>query len=445
MFFSPFGKVKSAALSTLQGTVLPVAIDFGASSLKVLQLQGGDPPQLIAAASLKTPDSLLNDSGKRFAFQFQALPKLIKAVGFKSRRAVVSLPAAQLFCKHLQLPKADNVSVAELVEHAVPAILECPSHALMCRHTVVEGASPAGQTSGMVGNMAAMGASSGAPGGGPAGGAKQEVICFAAARDFIGRVMQACKESRLELVGMHPEFLCTLRAFEHLSRRQTDSDAVTLYVDIAAGATKVLIANGDKLAFAKTVQFGGIDLDRAVAQALDCDLASARQARLESSGVVEPAASPAIHAATAARLRTNANDDGGVAVAEDRRAAGGSAATPGFSPELANLPQEAVGPADADLTEPLEILTDEIAMCVRYYESIFPGRKPTRCVFLGGESVHRGLCQHVARRLRLPAQAADPMARVARTGGEPVSGVDFKLRQPGWAVPLGLSLLPTDL
>lgn len=433
MFFSPFGKVKSAALNTLNGTMLPVAIDFGASSLKVLQLQAGDPPQLVAAASLKTPESLLADSGKRFAFQFQALPKLIKAVGFKSRRAVISLPAAQLFCKHLQLPRTDSVSVAELVEHAVPAILECPSHALMCRHVVVEGATPAGQTSGTVGGMAA------APNA-PANGAKQEVICFAAARDFIARVMQACRDSKLELVGAHPEFLCSLKAFEHLARRESDKGAATLYLDIATGTTKVMIANGGQLVFAKTVQLGGLDLDRAVAHALDCDLARAHAARLESAGAVEaPATMPRV--AANARPR-HGDDDGGIAVAEDRRSEGPTA---GFSPDLSNLPQQTFGPAEADLGDVLEILTDEIAMCVRYYESIFPGAKIARCVFFGGEALSRGLCQHVARRLRLPAQTADPMARVARAGNEPVSGVDFKLQQPGWAVPLGLSMLPTDL
>ena len=44
-----------------------------------------------------------------------------------------------------------------------------------------------------------------------------------------------------------------------------------------------------------------------------------------------------------------------------------------------------------------------------------------------------------------PAQVADPMAGVARTGKEPTIGVDFRTSQPGWAMALGLSLCPTDL
>ena len=224
MFLSPFGKVKSAALSTIQGAALPIAIDFGASSLKVLQLQAGEPPQLIAAGSLPTPENLYDDPAKRFAFQFQALPKLIKAVGFRGKRAVVALPAAQLFCKHLQLPRSEGVGVGELVENAVPAILECPQHALVYRHVVVEGAQPAGQTSGSFGDQ-----------GGKAPGVKQEVICLAAARDMVGRMLQACRDAKLELVGMQPEFFCTLKAFEHLCRRQEDAGVATLYLDIVEG------------------------------------------------------------------------------------------------------------------------------------------------------------------------------------------------------------------
>ena len=64
---------------------------------------------------------------------------------------------------------------------------------------------------------------------------------------------------------------------------------------------------------------------------------------------------------------------------------------------------------------------------------------------MGGESRHLGLAQHIARTLRLPAQVADPMAGVARTGKETTTGVDFRQPQPGWAMCLGLCMSPTDL
>jgi len=103
------------------------------------------------------------------------------------------------------------------------------------------------------------------------------------------------------------------------------------------------------------------------------------------------------------------------------------------------------GNGRADLTEPLEILAEEVQMSVRYHDSLFPGRGVDRLVMLGGECRAKAMCRHLAKVLRLPAQLADPMARVARTGKEPTSGVDFREPQPGWAVPLGLCVSPTDL
>jgi Tfp pilus assembly PilM family ATPase len=127
---------------------------------------------------------------------------------------------------------------------------------------------------------------------------------------------------------------------------------------------------------------------------------------------------------------------------EDRRV---GLPTPGLTPDLTRQPKaDFVGPK-IDLTEMVESLTDEIAGCLRYHESAFPDRRVTRAIFMGGESRHLGLAQHIARTLRLPAQVADPMASVGRTGKEETPGVDFRQQQPGWAMVLGLCMSPTDL
>jgi Tfp pilus assembly PilM family ATPase len=130
------------------------------------------------------------------------------------------------------------------------------------------------------------------------------------------------------------------------------------------------------------------------------------------------------------------------AVAEDRRQ---GRAIPGLSQDVTRLERMELTGARVDLSETAESLTDEIAGCLRYHESVFPDRKVARAIFMGGESRHLGLAQHIARTLRLPAQVADPMASVSRTGKESTPGVDFHQPQPGWALALGLSISPTDL
>ncbi len=430
MAFS-FGRMKSAALGHFAGGTLPIAIDFGVSSLKILQLEGGDAPSLIAAASADVPENLRDDAGKRYAFQFQALPKVIRAAGFKGRRAVCAIPAAQMFCKHMQFPRSEGVDLKALVESAISQHLGCTPDTLIYRHVLVEGAMPQGAGA----------------------GGKAEVICLAAARDLVARMMQAVRDARLECVGMHPEFTAALAAFEHVNRRAEDARIATLYLDLAHGTTKVSIAHGPELVFAKSIPMAGRELDNAVARMLDVDIAEARRRRLDSTELVAiPMPAPktpgaAGHALLAARARaadaaSSDADSASTLVAEDRRS---GAAPPGFSSDVRLQPEASVVGPEFDLSDQLEVLTDEVAGCLRYYEAIFPGRRVQRLIFVGGESRHRGLCQHIAKRLRLPAQVADPLARMARTGKEPCAGIDFSQPQPGWAVPFGLSLCPTDL
>ncbi len=51
--FAKFGNALSSSVGNVLG--LPIAIDFGTGSLKILQVAAGDPPVLVAAASLETP------------------------------------------------------------------------------------------------------------------------------------------------------------------------------------------------------------------------------------------------------------------------------------------------------------------------------------------------------------------------------------------------------
>ncbi len=442
MSFLSFGKVRSAALSTLNSGMsgtLPIAIDFGAGALKLLQLAGGDPPALVAAAAIDTPEHLLSDHSKRFEFQFQALPRLLKGAGFKGKRAVCSIPAGQTFIKHMQFPKSDSVDLGDLVKVGVPAALNCDPEALILRHFAVDGA-----------------ATPGSGGSRDSSGLKQEVICMAAAREFVQHLMQAIRDCNLECVGIHPEAVATIRAFEHINRRISDQHVSTLYLDLACGTTKVWIAHGSTLIFAKTIQLGGRDLDAAVARALDCDTATARAKRLAASVLVAPAVRPmdphcpearakAAAAALAAAGGVVEDASADIATAQERR---DNKIAPGLTPQVADQSSAPVAPPEFDLADTLDNLTDEVAMCLRYYEAMFPGppgRRVDRAIFFGGESRHRGLCQHIARKLRLPAHVADPLARMARTGKEPVRGVDFTTPQPGWTIPFGLCMCPTDL
>ncbi len=101
---------------------------------------------------------------------------------------------------------------------------------------------------------------------------------------------------------------------------------------------------------------------------------------------------------------------------------------------------------DEVLAVHLDSLTEEIRMCLRYFNALFPSEKIERIIFMGGEARNLRMCKVIARGLRLPAQIADPLTPLEKPATEKRStGVDLSVPQPGWAVPLGLCAARTDL
>ncbi len=387
------------SLGSLRPGAMPIAIDFGAGSLKVLQLAPGEPESLVSAGEILTPDDCLYDPAKRIRFQIEALPRLVKQCKFKTQRAVCAVPSPLLFCKHLQFQKSDEVSTQDMLDAALPAQVGCDASMLLTRHIEVE-----------LGSRAA----------------RSEVICFAAGRELVARLMHAIKAARLEPVGIHNEFTALLRAFAP-TRAQGGADKSTLYIDLGRASTNVMIARAGRMLFARTIGFGGLHLDQAITAQLKCSLSQARQQRLALTSLA-PAASSA-----------GASDE--AAANTEAPASAGEGGAPA-SPAAATVSRVT---HQIDLSEPVEILVDEISMCLRYQKSLMPEQGVESVVFVGGESRHRPLCAEIARALRLPAQAGDPMTRIARTGAEACVDVDLSQAQPGWAVAMGMCLSPTDL
>ncbi|MCL4222060.1 MAG: pilus assembly protein PilM [Phycisphaerales bacterium] len=410
----------------------PIAIDFGAGGLKALQISGNESRKLVAAAFLPTPDDLVEDASSRLRFQIEQLPKLIRKGGFTTKRAVCLIPASQMFCKHMQFQLSEGVGVDSMLKALLPAQVGCEFESLVCRSVEV-------------------------PGGGRGG--KSEVICMAASRDLVGRLMAALKSAHLEPVGVHGPFQSVLRAFDDVNRREEDAGKTTLYLDLGYASTNVMIAHGTSLVFARTVDLGGLHMDVAIMKQAHVGMTEARELRrqivLERATTGEPAGEGGdglalLHAAIARSKKAEAGANGAegksaeetsVAV-DDRRGVGG---TPGMSAEVQPATTALRYPQGVDLAEPLEILTDEICMSLRYHKSMFGGRNVERAVLVGGEARQAWLCQHLARAIRIPVQVGDPISRLSRTGSEPIAGVEFGKAQPGWTAALGMCLSPTDL
>ncbi len=408
----------------------PIAIDFGASSVKLLQISAGERPSILAAAELPIPDAIRADKQHQYKLLEQHLPRVLAKGKFKGRRAVCSLPAEQTLVQHMQIVTAEGISQDELVQTQLAAQLGWAAGNMVVRSTRVTDVQRDGNS-------------------------QTEVICFAIPRDAVMRFVELLKKCKLELVGVHTEVMAMVGAFDHLHRREEDEGQTTMYLDLGWGSTKVAITHGNKITFARCIQVGGQHLDQRVAEKLQCDVASARAHRISEQVLAMAKATTGQPASASGHASANAS---GEASAQGRGKSGeepGSATSVAVDqrtgqspPELSSVGGDGDGDdgmLDRELTELADSIAEELSMSLRYHQSLFRGRSIDRIVFLGGEARNIGLCQHVARVLRLPAQLGDPLAGLVRRRSLRTPGLSLGQPQPGWAVPCGLCTAPTDL
>ncbi|MEY3022709.1 MAG: pilus assembly protein PilM, partial [Planctomycetota bacterium] len=273
------------------------------------------------------------------------------------------------------------------------------------------------------------------------GQARVETIVVAMSREDAMRYVEAFRKCRLQVVGMHGDIAADVHAYDHVNRRMEDAGVTTMYCDLGYGTTKVAIAHGAQLVFAKSVSIAGRSFDARIAELRRCTIAEARAARIAEG--VRPVRTPAVAVvspsrAAEARVAREAPDPA-LATAEDRRS---GAPAPAMG---AALPERRAPSVAAEVREVLEGLADELGMCARYHAALFRDRRIDRVVFLGGEARDVGLCQALAASMRLPAKAGDPLARYVSNGAAPADLPEPDAAHPGWAAVCGLASSPTDL
>lgn len=402
-----FGWAKTNNLS-------PIGIDFGASTIKLLQVDLTDQqPTLVAAACAQVPPDCRHDADKRYEFLRQALPGLIKGGRFKGTSAVACIPATHTFIQHLRFNKVEEGMLQKQVEEELRGIVPVPVEQLVVRHVdvgpvVVEGAT------------------------------RREVICIATGREAVMKHVQAVAKAKLEIVGMPCESMAIVQAFAHLYRRASDERVTTLFVDLGAATTKAIITHCRQIVLIKTIKVGGEQFIKQTATELKIEEAEAHQRWIQGASTLSPAGK-----ATAARMTGPERRNNNPAAELPMLAAGGLEAP--TAPEATTAVAVEELPGEAPLWshgELLDCLVEELRMCIGYHATLFGDRPVSKIVFVGGEARQVEMCQHIARQLRLPAQLGDPLARLGKAPATVNPGFEFEGAQPGWAVPLGLCLLP---
>jgi type IV pilus assembly protein PilM len=348
-----------------------LGIDFGARGVKMLQVRehGGEIDVVGAARVELTQESVETDGA--FADRLRAA---FISGGFTGRKCIVSLARSDIRLHSVRLPKMSDEELRQA------AVWEASQRFAIDREAmevdfIRTGASPQG------------------------GENREEVLLIAAPHAQLYARLEPIMASGLRPIAVDCGFLAAARALSRQFRREADRAVVRAVFEIGATGSTVIILRGDQVAFCKNIPIGGEAFDKAVADHLQLDIASARDLR-------------------SARL---------------------SSSVPGTARISADEPTDravydAVRPLLADLTK-------EVTLCLRYYGVTFRGKPPDRLIITGGEATEPRLDQMMKQACKVPIVFDDEQGTVLSLQKRIAAALN---RQPGplgaWTAAVGLSM-----
>ena len=373
------------AFGLSKGKISPIAIDFGADSLKMLQVVPGEPTQVVAAACVPVPEAARVDPAARLSFMEDAVKQQLKALPFRGKRAICAIPGFQMLIHNFCVSRCDAEDINAMTDLALRERLGIEPARMIIRNTHALDHHRHGE-------------------------AKTDVICMAAQREMVMQYLQLAGRAKLEVLGMHPEPQATVKALEPEKR----GEAVTqCLIDLGCATTKVMVANGGTLRLAKTINAGGESRIRRIAKRENLAFADARARRVE---------------ALSQQL---------VGVGAGVGEGGGGGDAGGFSADEDDL----------NLTDRVTAtLVDELRAVRRHDRGRFPEAPIQRLVFCGGEARDAGVRDRLAACFGISATVADPTRGMSINPAEVDLGdTDFSQPCPEWTVAAGLCMSDANL
>lgn len=387
--------------------VSPIAVDFGADAVKMLQVVNDDTPEPIAAGCAVLPEDARSHPQERLLFIEEAVKGMLRNLPFRGRRVICAIPGFQTLIHNFMIPRTDPEDIDALIDLQLAERLGVvPSRMILKNFHAADHHRR--------------------------GAARSDVICLAVKRELVMQYLGLVGRCRLEVVGMHVEPLCVTRCFESTLER---SRGATCFIDLGAATTKVIVTQGSKLLLVKTIHAAGDHWTQLHARHAKLEFDEARRERLAATASGQP-------------------------VSFDAPLPGPSESAEGFDPALqaesatatATAEDEAgpecpaADPNERRYDEVLRTLIDELRLVLRHHRGRHAELPIHRVLLLGGEANRPELRQRLSDALDLPCDLGDAFAEVGRELDPAAAlGVDVRKPQPNWAVAMGLCLSEANL
>ena len=323
-----------------------IGIDVGRSAIKLAQIGLADDqtPRLVASATIEVPAAQRTTAAGPLEALAQSIDVTLEQNGFRGRRVILGLPATYVHIDRVRLASTlaeDEINKSVAFECADR--LPFPPSRAKLRHHV------AGQVY-------------------ENDEQRHEVIVMAVRQDVTERLLSIASKAKLEIVGLRPEPMALAEAFG-----RDKNDRCRAIVDIGHGATRLYVARGARIEFARSIGIGWQHM-------------GPRPAAAEEKGEWD---------ATPAGLSAGA-------VTADARAT------------TTNI-------------DAIRRLARDLSLSLHYHAETFPASPVGELVFVGGASLHRRTCQQIAAALGLQSRPADLVALSPDAPAKPELAVAISL------------------
>ncbi len=329
---------------------LPIGMDIGSQSIRMMQLQqaASGAVSVAAAAIWRFPRPSGDDPSQRRAQAMDAVARMLRSGGFKRREVVSALPCSQMGIRNVRLPQMPAKELRDAVRWEAKERFSFEVGDDQLNYI------DAGEV--RSGNDTA-----------------QEVVLLAADKQVVEDHVSLLAAMKLRPVHIDAAPIAMFRMFDSFEAAGSEEQGSRIVVEVGEDGTRVVVARGGQIVFVKSLDMGGAALTAAVAKQLNLSADDAWQLRQRN-------------------IRSQSAVD---------------------ADKSANPTQDQVDLNIHDaLRGVLESLAKELALCLRYCSVTFRGLRPSEVILCGGEAYDPTVTKLLAERLNLPCVVGRPLRQL---------------------------------
>ena len=368
-----------------------VGLEIGTSSLKVIELQGGTPPQLKALAMRPLSPGLVQDDQIVDAEGLAAeLDALFKDAGISRRFVVTAVSNRLAITRNIHMPKMPLKELEKAVPWEAERYIPFPLDEVAMDHYILDNP------------------------GDVADGSDVEVVIAAARLDMVTQLTAGLKKAGLEPTVIDIKPFALLRSLkgslqgERFNRttifddKYTEEGEIGAILEIGASSSTVTLVRGERVVMNRNLGVAGDDFTSALQRAFGLDFDTAEEVKVMYGSAVMP----------------NEAEASLVGEMQSER----------FSPVRVH---EALRPTLSDLTT-------EIRRSLEFFRVQSGDASINQMYLSGGGSKLRGLSDAIGRSLGFKVEFGNPWLSVMQ--GDRYETAYLESIAPEFGVPLGLAL-----